>query len=408
MPKYSYLAKSLTGTPRPGVLEAKDEHELAKILHQEGYILISAESAEKPHFFKKIVWQLPFLGRKISATEKIMFTRNLKVIIAAGISLPKALNTLAEQSKSKKFKEILLAIAEKISKGEGFSQTLSYYPTIFSELFVAMVKVGEESGTLEQSLDILAQQMEKDYELRAKIKGAMIYPLVIVCAMILIGIFMLIMVIPQLAKTFEELNIELPLTTRIVIALGNFLANFWYTLPFLLLFLVILVRVIVKTNLGKKLFDKLFLKIPIFSSIIKKTNSAYTVRTLGSLISAGIPIVRCLEITSGTLGNIYYKKAMLLAAEEIKKGAKLSQFLAGYQDIYPSLVVQMLAVGEETGQTSDMLSKLADFYEEEVARATKNLSVVIEPLLMIVVGILVGFFVVSMIQPMYSMLQSIK
>jgi len=405
VPRYFYVAKTLKGEPRSGVLEAKSEKELAGILRQEDCILISANLAEKTTQKRKILSSINFFDR-VSLTEKIMFARNLQVMVSAGISLPRALTILAEQAKSKKFRNALLNISEEIVRGRSLSEAASRHPSIFSELFVSMVKVGEESGTLEEVLGVLLGQMEKDRELKSKIKGAMIYPLVIVITMILIGIAMLILIVPKLAETFADLNIDLPFTTRTIIFIGNLLAKFWYLLPLITIIFLILLRVILKTQIGKAAIDKLVLKIPIISSIIKKTNSAYTVRNLGSLIASGVPIIRALEITSGTLGNIYYKKTIYEASEQIKKGSKLSQFLSQHQNIYPSLVVQMLAVGEETGKTADMLQKLADFYEEEVTQTTKNLSSLIEPVLMIIIGAIVGFFVISMIQPMYSMIKA--
>jgi len=405
MPRYSYIAKTLKGEPKSGVLEAENEHELARILRKEGCILISAISEETAKI-KKFTIQIPFLQR-VSLVDKIMFTRNLRVMIAAGVSFPRALKILSDQSRNKKFKGILLKIREEIIRGKSFSDTLSRYPNIFSELFSNMVKVGEETGTLENVLNVLTQQMEKEHEIKSKIQGAMIYPAVIILAMLGIGIVMLIMVVPKLASIFSELNVELPLTTRIVIFVGNFLAKFWYTVPFGVLAVVILLKVVPKTKLGKLVFDTLVLKIPIIGPIIKKTYSARTIRTLSSLIAAGVPIVRSLEIVSGSLGNIYYKKAISEAAEGVRKGAKLSEVLKKYEDIYSNLVIQMIEIGEETGETSTILQKLAEFYEEEVANATKNLSAIIEPILMLIVGAIVGFFAVSMIQPMYSMLQTL-
>jgi len=249
--------------------------------------------------------------------------------------------------------------------------------------------------------------MERQHELQSELKGAMIYPTVIVIAMIGIGILMLVMVVPKLAETFEELGVELPPATKLVIAIGNFLANYWYLLPLVILFFILLLRGISKTKGGKRIIDGFTLKIPIISSIIKKSNAAYTARTLGSLISSGVPIVRALEVTSGALGNVYYKEALAEAGEKVRKGAKLFETLKPYQNIYPLLVIQMVEVGEETGQTSDILVKLADFFEEEVTTAAKNLSSVIEPALMLIVGGAVGFFAFSMIQPMYSMLGAI-
>ena len=403
--RYHYTAKSFSGEGKSGILEAKDEHQLASILRQEGYILISAnlEKAER----KRFEFSLPFFGG-VSLIEKMMFTRNLRIMIAAGISLPRALETLASQSKSKSFKKALLDIANQITKGKSFSDSLTSHLDIFSELFVSMVKVGEEAGTLEEVLKVLTNQMEREYELKSRVKGAMIYPAIIISAMIGIGILMLIVVIPKLAETFKELNIELPPTTRFVIFLGTFLAQKWYLVLLIGLFLAILLRFILKTKVGKRMADFLFLKIPIISPIIQKTNSAYTVRTLSSLITSGVPIVRSLEIVSGASENIYFQEAMAKASKEVKKGSKLSDALRPYQGLYPPTVIQMIEVGEETGETSTILAKLADFYEEEVANATKNLSAVIEPVLMLLIGAAVGFFAVSMIQPIYGMLGAIK
>ncbi len=404
MPRYFYIAKTFKGEAKSGIIEAENEHSLAKSLREKGWLLIKAEIKEDSSKKKK-GFSLPFLNR-VSVVDKIMFLRNLKVMISAGVSLPRTLDTLAEQTKSKKFRSIILKISEEVVRGKNFSDALEDYPSVFSEVFVNMIKVGEESGTLEDVLDVLARQMEKDYELKSKIKGAMIYPGVIVSTMFIIGILMLVIVVPKLSQTFEELNIRLPLTTRIVIGLGNFLSDFWYFLILFLFLFILCLKIASKTIPGKKIIDGFLLKIPFVSNLIKKTYSAYTVRTLSSLIDSGVPITRSLEITKGVLGNIYYKKTMEQAVKEVRKGKKLSQFLSNYKDIYPNLVVQMMEVGEESGQTAEVLSKLADFYEEEVTRITKNLSTIIEPVLMIIIGAAIGFFAISMLQPIYGMIQA--
>jgi len=409
MPKYFYTAKSLKGEEKSGVLEAKDIKGLAQELHEQGFILIKAipegeQSKRSPTKF----WWGTLLSFGVSLTEKMFFTRNLQVMISAGLPLPKAIETLSAQAKSKKFKLVLSNIKEEIVKGKNFSDTLASEPSIFSELFQNMVKVGEEAGTLEEVLKVLASQMERERDIKSKVKGAMIYPAIIICAMLGIGILMLVTVVPQLAETFKELEIELPLTTKIVIGFATFLTEKWYLVIVILFVLIFLFWQILKTKSGKKLFDSFSLKFPIISPIIKNTNSAYTVRTLGSLISAGVPLPRALEITSRTLGNVFYKTALLEAAEKVRKGEKMSETLKLYENIYPLTVIQMVSVGEETGETSAILSKLADFYEEEVSNATKNLASVIEPVLMLLIGAAVGFFAVSMLQPMYSMLEAIK
>lgn len=406
MPRYFYTARSQKGEPKSGTMEAKDSHELAQLLHQEGYTLVSAEMESGGKKIRQGI-SLPFFDR-VSLKEKMFFTRNLRVMIASGLPLPRALKTLAEQSKSKKFKKAILDIREEIINGKSFSEGLSIHQNIFSELFQNMIKVGEESGTLEEVLKVLTEQMEREHQLKSSVTGAMIYPAVIISAMIGIGILMLIMVVPRLAETFKELNIELPPTTKFVIFLGSFLAERWYFVILIVLGLLILLRAALRTRTGRIIVDKIVLKIPIVSNIVKKTNSAYTTRTLGSLITAGVPIVRSLEIVSGAISNIYFREAIAQAAENVKKGQKLFEALTPYQDLYPSIVLQMVEVGEETGETSAILKKLAEFFEEEVANATKNLSSVIEPVLMLIIGGIVGFFAISMVQPMYSMLGAIK
>ncbi len=402
MSKFSYTAKSPTGEEKTGVIEAKDSHQLAKTLKQQGFILIKAELAEEK---QKLNLSFSFGG--VSLTEKMMFTRNLQVMISSGLALPKAIQTLALQTKHPKFKKALLSIKEEIIKGKSFSNSLESHPSIFSELFRNMIKVGEEAGTLDEVLKILSRQMEREHELKAKITNALMYPAIIVLAMVGIGILMLVMVVPKLAATFEELEIELPVTTRVVIGIGEFLANNWLLAILFLVGFLFFGFFALKNKKVKKIVDAIFLRIPIIAPLVKKTNSAVGVRTLSSLIASGVPIVRSLEIVAGTLGNAYYKESMLEASEKVKKGLKLSDALKEYKNLYPLIVFQMIQVGEETGETSSILAKLAEFFEEEIGNATKNLAAVLEPVIMLVIGAAIGFFAISMVQPMYSMLGSI-
>lgn len=404
MPKYLYKAKSLAGQEKSGVLEAKDVRQLSQKLHGQGFMLIKADEIgeTKKEAFKI---SLPFF--KVSLTDKMFFIRNLQVMIAAGLPLPRAIGALSNQVKDTKMRTALLDIKEEITKGKSLSESMARHTEIFSELFQSMVKVGEESGTLDKVLGSLGLQLEKEHGLKSKIKGAMVYPAVIICTMMGVGVLMLVMVIPKLAATFEELNIELPMTTQFIIGLADFVIQSWYLAIIGIVVLIVLFSQLTKITEVKKIIDRVVLKIPIFSSIIKTTNSASTVRTLSSLISAGTPLPRALEITSGTMGNYYYKTAMKESAIKVRKGVKLSEVLSTHKGIYPPIVIQMIAVGEETGETSTILSKLADFFEEEAGNATKNLAAVIEPILMVIIGLVIGFFAVSMIQPMYSMLGAV-
>ena len=405
MAYYFYTAKSFAGEIKSGLLEARDKHQLAQILRKEGYLLISAElkeraKKEKASFLKKL--------RRISLAEKIFFVRNLAIMVSTGVSLSKALNLLSTQTKSKKFETALLDVSGNIIKGKNFSDSLANWPDIFSDFFISMVKVGEEAGTLEEVLKILTKQLEKEYQLKSKVKQALLYPIVIVCAMLGIGFLMLVTVVPKLSELFNEMGVELPFTTKIVITSGVFLTEKWYLVILAAFLLLLSFFRFKKTKKGKKIIDGFLLKVPIISSIIKKANSAFTVRSLSSLISSGVPVVRSLEIVSETIGNSYFKKPISEAIEKVKKGEKLSESLKPYSGFYPFGTIQMIEVGEETGETTMILSKLADFFEEEVTNATQNLTAVIEPILMLFVGAIVGFFAVSMVQPMYSMLGTVK
>ncbi len=398
MPTYDYVAKSKNGEEREGTKYAENKMELARSLRKENLTLISAESKEK----QKDRFSFDFSLFGVSLSDKLMFTRNLKVMIGAGMPLPRTLRVIASQVESKKLKKAIEEMAQRIIKGDEFSEALKD-TNIFSDLYSSMIEVGEETGNLETVLENLAFHMKRTHDMKSKVKGALIYPAVIIAAMVGIGILMLVMVVPQLAQTFKELELELPATTRFVIFLGNFLSNNFLWIILFFIALIFSFRWAVKTDFGKKIFDAFVLKIPIVSPIITKTNSASMVRTLGILTSSGVPIVRSLDIISGSLSNFYFSEAIKESAEDVKKGANLSESLAPHQ-VYPSLVIQILKVGEETGETSEVLDKLADFYESEVTRNTKNLASVVEPILMLLIGGVVGFFAVSMIQPMYSMI----
>ncbi|MBC7073797.1 type II secretion system F family protein [Candidatus Parcubacteria bacterium] len=403
MPKYFFQAKTVSGEEKAGFLEAKDIRDLVSQLKKEGLILIKAEIEQKK---EKGKFSLPSFS--IPLSEKLFFTKNLKVMISAGVPLTRAILNLAEQTKNKKFKNILNEIGEKITKGERFSDALSFYPEVFPEIYYNMIKVGEESGTLEQSLEILATQMEKEKEIKDKIKSAMIYPSVILVLMLGIAFLMLAFVVPKLTEALMELEVELPPTTKFVIFLGQFFSQNFSL--FLLIFggIFFFFFQFLKTPFGKSLWDSVLLKIPIVSDIVKKSNSALLARTLSSLISAGVSLPKSLEICAKTLTNVHFKNAVLKSAEKVKSGQKLSQSLIEFPKLIPLTLISMIEVGEESGETTTTLSTLATFYETEVDNITRNLSSLIEPILLILIAGAVGFFAISMLQPIYSAMQSLS
>lgn len=406
MPSYFYQAKSLEGKEELGSLIAKNERQLARTLRKKGYFLISAQVAgeEKKEKFKLARLNIFDKLMGVPFREKLFFTRNLEVMVRTGVPLPRAFKILAQQTKSKKFSEALKKISEEIIKGKNISSALNSFPGIFSSLFRETLKVGEETGRLEDSLGVLAKEMEREYTLRSRVKTAMVYPLVILSTTFAIGILMMVVAVPKLKVAFEELKVELPFSTRMILGGADFLTEKWWLALLLVFALVMAVVMGLKSKKGGKIWDTIVLKIPIVSNIVRQTNTALCLRILGSLLKAGVPIVRALEVASGALTNFYFKRSLSEAAETIKKGGKLSQALKDYEEIYSPMVLQMMEVGEETGETSEILEKLADFYEEELNNATQKLSSIIEPVLILIIGGVVGFFAISMMQPLFSIM----
>jgi len=384
MPNYFYTAKSLDGETNTGTIAAKDVRELSKILRNDGLFLVKAvpEIAEKK---KRFSFSFSF---GVPSAEKIVLAKNLSIMVATGLSLVKSFDILAKQAKNKKLKNALFAIKEKINKGESISSSLAMYPDIFSEFFLSMTKIGEESGTLEEVLKILSVQLEKEHRLKSEVQGAMIYPLIVLCLMLSVGIIIAVVVLPRLKQFFESMGAKIPFYTKLLIDFGDFSTKQWPVLIIVPAVFVFLIWSGLKTKRGKWVLDTALLKAPVLSDLVKKNNCAILIRSLSSLLGSGVPLVRSLEVASGTVGNHYFKRAVDGSLEKIKKGEKLSVALSAYKDIFPFGAIEMMEVGEETGKTSVVLKTLADFYEDEVVSATAKLSSAIEPILIIVLGLL--------------------
>lgn len=404
MVQFVFQSKSIDGKEQKGTREAENESQLARSLRQEGFILVKAVPAGAAK--SKVRLMLAF-SSGVSLKDKIFFCKNLQVMVIAGLSLPRAVGMLADQAASRTFSRALSRVRDDLVKGDSFSGALAQHPGIFSDFLRSMVKVGEETGTLGNVLGIAVAQMEKEYALKSKIKGALVYPTVILIAMLGVGILMLATVVPPLAATFKELKVDLPMTTRFVIAMGDFMSQYWWLVVGVIAAIIGIVARLLKTKAGKKLFDDLALKLPAISTIVRNVNSAYTLRNLSALVGAGVSLPRALEVASGTVGNCNYTVALLDIETRVKKGEKFSEAMKSYGYLYPATALQMIAVGEETGETSNILLKLAEFYENEVDEETKAIASIIEPILMVIIGAAVGFFAVSMVQPMYSMMDVI-
>jgi len=404
MPKYLYTAKTADGKTVKGDSIAEDTHELSQILKNENLILITAVSAGSK---TKKSFNFLFFGR-VPVAEKILMTRSLSVMVGTGLSLVSSFELLSLQAKNKKLKNALISIKEQINKGKRLSDVLSSFPDIFSPFFLNMVRVGEESGTLEEVLKLLAQHLEREHRLKSEMQGAMIYPGIVLSVMLIVGGIIAVVVLPRLSAFFQGMNAKIPFYTKMLIAFGDFSVKNWPLLIIIPVTLVFLTWMGLKTKKGKWLMDTFLLKIPLISSLVKKSNCAIFIRSLSSLLSAGVSLTKSLDVAHGTVGNFYFKKAIFESLEKIKKGEKLSKTLTSYKSIFPLGAIEMIEVGEQTGKTSTVLKTLADFYEEELIRTTSKLSSAIEPILLIVLGVSVGFFAFSILEPMYSSLQFVK
>jgi len=398
--QFSYTATNNKGETIKGDLEAKDKGDLYSQLKAQDQTLIRAE---QKHSDKNIFSGLSSLLESVKEEEKIALLRNLGAMIGAGLSVSRALSVMGRQTRKKKLKNILSSVEGEIRKGGTLSDGFKHFPKVFSPLVISMVHAGEESGGLSESLKTVSVQMERVYRLRKKIRGAMVYPGIIVSAMVLVGILMLVFVVPTLTSTFEELGIELPASTRLIIGLSNLLQNHALLSLGGLIVLVSGVVLTLRTKKGKQAFEFVVLKTPLIGELVRETYSARTASTLSALLSSGVEVVYALDITRGTIQNSYYKAVLLNASQAVQKGEQISETFKKHEHLYPPFVGEMIAVGEETGKLSDLLAQVAHFYEEDVEQRTKDLSTVIEPILMVIVGVVVGFFAVSMITPMYSL-----
>lgn len=406
MPTFNYKAKSMEGHIKSGIMDAQNIKDLSKTLKENGLFLFNAEEIDNSEKKRKSIFNFE-IHKKVPISEKMLMTRNLWIMVATGLPLVKGFSILSNQSKSKRLKNALQDISIEIGKGIGLSASFEKYPDIFSELYRGMIDVGEESGTLEDSLAILSLQLEKEKEIQGKVKNALMYPLILIIVMFLVVVCLSIFVLPKLNAFFQGLNANLPLTTRMILGFGDFFLAYWHIVTLSIISLVFLVSGSIKTKTGKLFLDTLAFKIPIISSLIKKTNSASLIRSLSSLLSSGVPLIRSLQITSNTVNNIYFKRALEHTVKEVEKGSQLHLALAPHKDIFPFGVLEMIEIGEETGRTSMILKKLAEFYEQEVSDMAQRMSVIIEPIMIVIIGLGVGIFAVSIIGPLYSVLGNI-
>ena len=396
--KYKYRATDSNGQNIDGVVNTKNRKELVQHLQTKNLVLISAEPIDESDSGFKFGF--------VSLKDKIFFVRHLKVMLAAGLPLTGSLDSISKKISNNKFANVIDDLKTEIQNGNKFSEALDNHSNIFSSFFVNMVQAGEESGDLERVLIDLGAQMERENKLKQKIIGSMIYPAMIVLAMGLMMILMMIIVVPQMSEVFKNIGVELPFSTRVIVFAGNFIFNNLLLLPFFFLASVALLFKFYKSSKGKKLFSFFGLRIPILSRLFKKKHSAQISRMLSFLLKSGLSLDHSLEIISQTISNLYVREELLAVAGKVRQGESFSELIRENEFYFSDIFIQMSELGEGTGEMSNTLKEAADFLEEEVERVADDLTSVLEPVLMIVIGILIGFFAFSMLRPMYSIIET--
>jgi type IV pilus assembly protein PilC len=395
MPLYSYKVKTQRGDVVDDVVQASSVKDAASTLTSEGYKILTIKKVDQDAG--------GLMSGSISISEKAAFCRFIATMLRAGLPLPEAIDIIKDETKNRKLKKVLTDVSFEVRKGKTISSVLSKYKRDFDTVFLTMVKAGEESGTMDKSFDYLSRQLTLSYELIQKVKGAMTYPVVIVCAMAAVFVVMLVFVLPQLAQVFYDLGVKLPTATKFVLDVGIFVGKYTTEViigAFAVALVIFLLFTVQKTR--NAIFD-FIMKLPAIKGLVIQIDIARFSRTLSTLLSSGVPIMVCLEVCSNIVQQPALKKEVKLFGAGVAQGKQLSEIITSGKKVFPSTVVQTIKAGEKSGSLEEVLAEMADFYEKEVDFTLKKLTSLLEPILMLVIGVAVGGMVVIMITPIYSL-----
>lgn len=396
--KFEYRARTESGKVRRGTVEARSQEAALSLLQELGLYVTDLKSAKAKPFYTK---ELKFLSRA-SPKDLVMFSRQLSIMFKSKVSLLEALRTLARQTDKADFKDKILKLAKKVEGGTSLSQALSMYPDLFDTFYINIVRAGEASGKLSESLSYLADHLERKYNLRSRIRGAMIYPALVIVMIVVVLAIMGLYVVPQMTKIMEQTGGELPTVTKFIIGGINFLKSWGWIIIAGLIGVAVLAYRYVKTKTGKKKFDRILLRLPLLGSLFKRLYLSRTAENLSTLISGGLPVVKALKITGDVVGNSKYRQAIDTTSEEVKKGRRISMVLKKYPEIFPPIFTTMVLVGEKTGTIDSTLMDISEFYREELNRSIERLLKILEPALILGLGAIVAGLVASILLPLYQ------
>ncbi len=398
--KFDYQARNKEGKIETGTIEASSADAAAALLRKYN---ISVVSLKEIKLFLPLLKKGIFFG-KVSKKDLAIFSRQLAVMIDARVPIVQSLLTLAAQIKKAEFRDDLTRISELVGEGNSFSESLAFFPNVFDTYFVNLIKSGETSGKISESLCYLSDHLEREYDITAKIKGAMIYPVLVLSVMVAVIIVVMTFVMPKIVTLLKEVGGNMPFFTKVLIGFYEFLVGYgWFLLIVFVGFIVFLVYYL-RTKEGKRFYDRTSLRIPVFGKLLEKTYLMRFAENLSTLISAGLPITQALKTTKNTIGNVVYRKIVAEMEREVSEGEKISSVLARYPERVPSFVIQMIKVGEETGKIDKTLMEIVNFYQKEITRAVDAFMTLIEPILLVILGIGVGFLAISVLSPLYSMM----
>lgn len=404
MSTFIYKARDNSGALITGSLEADKREIIEAQLDGMGLIPITVKES-KSQFFRK---DISDVFEKITDVDLILFTRQLSTLYKAGIPLLQGLETLIDQVEKKKFKEIIKKIVKDIEEGKSLATAISYYPKVFNEVYISMIEAGEAAGILADILDRLCLMIETDAENRSRIKAATLYPKIVVLAIVVAIVVMMTFVVPSFAKLYSGYNATLPLPTRMLIGISNFFADAWYIIFALIIIATLSVRRYIKTERGAFALDKWKLKFPIFGPIILKSTLSRFARVLGSLFRSGIPVLEAFDIVSRTVDNKIVSKVVREIRESVKSGKNIADPMGNvesFPNLFPSMVVQMVAIGESTGSLDEMLLKVSDYLDQEAAYSIKNLTTSLEPILLLFIFAMVLFLALAIFLPMWDLVK---
>lgn len=396
MPKFIYKVKKGPSKVITGRIEADSKDVVTKRLHQQGYfpLEIRIESSQKKNIIKEYF-------QRIKSSDIVTFTRQMADLIDSGIPVFKALNIVKEQTDNPKFSSVVEDIAKEVKEGEAFSSSLANYPDLFSDLYVALVRSGELGGNLDKVLVRLSELLEKESDLRSRVRAAMAYPILMTIVGIITVIFLISWVIPRLTYMFEEIGQILPLPTRILLGISEGITNYWWAILIIVGGLIFLYRKVSKSQGGKKILDNLKLKIPVFKNLIVKREITRFARTLGTLLESGVEMISSLKAATEVIENKVIQDQLSILPSQVRDGARLTEGLNKIKQ-FPILIPNMVAVGEESGHLDEILIKIANSYDRKVNHAIKTMTNLLEPTIIIVMGIIIGFIVVSMLLPIFT------